>query len=74
MTVTRGVREVSQRQGIFNEQKWGWEAVIQNGSGSVACAHLHRSADAALRCASAMVKAGGHDVKVADRPRRRKPR
>lgn len=70
--VVRGVREVSHRPSTWHDKQWGWEAFIQNGDGSVACAHVHKSADAALRCATAMVKAGGHDINVADRPRRRR--
>lgn len=69
MTVTRGIREARADQ--FWNSKWGWEAFVQNGAGTVPCAHLHSSPMAALACGKKMLEAAGHETNAPDVKRRK---
>lgn len=72
MAVTRGIREAFESFGYPSRRTWGWEAFVQNGDGSVPCAHLHKSPTAALKCSKTMLEAAGHTIHAADIPKRRR--
>lgn len=71
-SVARGVQEVLVHKGWFpRDDRWAWQAFLQNGDGAVFCNHAHKTAPAAVACSRRMAKAGGHPILAADKPRRR---